>query len=210
MPLLLWIIAGLIVVGGGTTAAVADNSVPGQPLYGFDTKMEQFQERFLLWSGEMKTKFQERVSKERLQELEKLQNAKPEDVATIAQDLWEQHIEDAVSRIESRIDRLHEWQAELTVRLETATTDAEKAKIQKWLDRLSKLEDHRTEQLSKVEDREFPGTAAVIKRIENFREWQNLPKVEKEQVKEQVKQRIRIHMKSQGNSGDVENNSESN
>lgn len=206
MPLLPWIIAALVVIGGGVTAAQANNAVPGGPLYNLDQNMEQFQERLMLWSDNARVRFQEQVSAERLQELGVLQNAQPEDMATIAQDLWSQHITEAVDRIESRIDRLHELQAELTAKLEVATTDQDKEKIQSWLDHLTKLEENRTDQLSKVEDREFPGAAAVVKRIENFSEWQNLPKTERQQLQEQVQERIQNRSQLRNRSGQNEDN----
>lgn len=189
-----WIIVGLLAIGGGTSA-MADNAVPGNALYGIDQRLEQFQEKFMLWSEGARVKFHEQVSEERLEELETLQNAQPEDVTTIAQDLWAKHIAEAVARIESRIERLHELQAELTAKLELATTDKEKERIQKWLDRLVKLEEHRTDKLTKVEDREFPGAAAVIKRIEHFSEWQDLPKIERDQLKEEARERIRANQR---------------
>ncbi|MEA1909871.1 MAG: hypothetical protein U9M89_02540, partial [Patescibacteria group bacterium] len=56
MGIIPWIVAGVLALGSGT-AVLADNANPGDALYGVDQKMEEFQERFMLWGDGMKLRF---------------------------------------------------------------------------------------------------------------------------------------------------------
>ncbi|MFH0912169.1 MAG: DUF5667 domain-containing protein [Patescibacteria group bacterium] len=190
MGFILWIIAGVLVLGGGT-AVVADSAVPGDPLYNLDQAMEQWQEKWISGSDQSRAKFNTRLIEERMQEWEALQDINPEELTSKALELWQQHNEDAAERISARVERLHVLQADLTNKLAEETNTQKQAVLQKLLNNLGTAEEKRMEKLNEVKERAFPGIDAILKQAAHFQVWKELPQTEQLRIREQVRNTYR-------------------
>ena len=193
MGIIPWIIAGVMAFGG-STAVLADSANPGDPLFTVDQKMEQFQERFMLWNDNIKLRFHARISNERLVELKELQKVSPEELPIKAKELWEKHQVEAVERLERHVEKVHELQVHFEERLDEAESEVVKERIQRKIDRVNIIEEKRTENLSKLSEKEFPGVEMIQVKLDKLQEWQNLNDVKKVELREEMKVKIRTNL----------------
>ena len=180
-----WIIIGLLALGGGT-ATIANTAGPGDPLYNLDQAIERWQEK-LATSDNWKADLFNKLSTERLKEWQALQKVNPTELTSRAKELWEKHNEEAAERLAKSIERLNELQAKFEGKMADAKDDKQKAVFQKIITHLNDVESKRDDRLEELKDREFPGSAAVLKREARLRIWQELSKAERQALKQEVK-----------------------
>lgn len=109
MPLIFIIV--LVLTAGAGTVVTADNSSPGDLLYGLDQFMENVQENMPM-SQSRRVNFLGRLSEERAVELANLEAIDPKTLNKEAQVRLERNQEDATNRLTASIEKLESIQVE--------------------------------------------------------------------------------------------------
>ncbi|OGB74190.1 hypothetical protein A2V68_00195 [candidate division Kazan bacterium RBG_13_50_9] len=180
------IVIAILLAGGAGTAALADSSAPGQPLYGLDQAMERFQEKITSHAG-AKAQLWARMSEERAQELLALRNMNPEQMAERAREMWEKHQEEAVDRLAQSIEKVGTLQDKFEEKLAAAENDSQKAAYQQVIDHLSQVIEKRETRLDEIESGEFPGVGNLPIR-QRLQEWKNASSEVRDQIHEMIQE----------------------
>ena len=185
------ILFAILLAGGFGTASLANSASPGDPLYGLDQWLERAQTRSAR-SDTTRANLIARFSEERLAELAELRSTDPSQLTEKAQELWEEHHQEALDRLAESIERVAALQEKFQEKLAEADSDAEKAAFQKVLDHLADVKERREERLAQLEGRTFPGVGPLLLRNE-LKEWKEISKEEREQIREQIKEEFEDH-----------------
>jgi len=191
MPILLYVLAALVALGGGT-AVLADEAGPGDVLYPIDQFVERVQERLII-NPEAKLRLFGRFNEERLTELEELEGATLEELNERARELWEKHRGEAAQRFAESTERMNALKLRLQARLEEATTDEQRDALQAVLNHLEAKEALREERLDRIENREFPADsnrATPLLLRERIEELRDQPSEEAEEIVENLRKVI--------------------
>lgn len=195
MPLIP-IIAAIILVLGGGTASVANSAKPGDALYSVDQFIEQLQEKFTA-GPEAKANLLAKLADERVVELTALENVDVTKLTETAQQLWEQHRQDAIERVNASIARINATQDKFEERLKAATDPDEQANLQKIVDHLGEVSVKRADRLTELENKTFPGLGigqTLKQALEQARETR---KQELEQIREETKNQLEQQLEAQ-------------
>lgn len=185
MPLIPIIIALIIALGGGT-ATLANSAKPGDTLYPVDQLVERIQEK-LTTNPAAKTELLAKFADERVAELADLEKIDPTKLTATAQQLWEQHRQNAIDGVTTSIAKVTANQDKFKERLAAETDSAKKAVLQKIIDHLNAVIAKRNARLTDLQNKTFPGrpTADLKAALEKAREDH---KQEIEQIREDAKQ----------------------
>jgi len=186
MPLVPIIIAAIVALGGGT-AALADSAKPGDALYSIDQFVEQLRERFTT-RLDVKTQLLAKFADERVAELAAIEGTDPSQLSETAQQLWQEHRQEAIERVTASIAKVEANQTKFKEWLAEETDSDQQAIWQKVITQLDEVKARREARLAELQTQTSPGTPLRNSLREEFKQAREEHKEALEQIREEAKQ----------------------
>lgn len=207
MPIVPFIIA-LLLVGGVSTAVVADDAKPGDRLYKLDQMIERFQEKWTA-TDSAKAALIANLSEERAKELLSLREIDPSALTNPAKALWEEHHKEAVERLLASIEKLDATIATFKEKLADTDKPGQKAAFEKVIAQLNDIRARREARIKEIEAKVFPGQKNLSIN-QNLKAWRITAKDEIKEIKEEITDEFKDDDDDETtNSTNSSNNSES-
>ena len=186
MPLVPIIIAAIVALGGGT-AALADSAKPGDALYSVDQFVEQLRERFTT-RLDVRTQLLAQFADERVSELAAIEGTDPSQLSEAAQQLWQEHRQEAIERVTASIAKVEANQTKFQEWLAEEADSNQQAIWQKVITQLDEVKARREARLAELQAKTFPGTPLRNSLREEFKQAREEHKEALEQIREEAKQ----------------------